>query len=57
MDVVVGQVVLLLGEFDEFADFFLNLGGIDAGFVFLVWLGRGLQLRVLRQRRKFPWEP
>ena len=32
VDVVVGQVFLFLGEFDQFADFFLNFRRIDAAF-------------------------
>jgi hypothetical protein len=33
VDVVVGQVVLLLGELDQFADFFLDFRGVDAALV------------------------
>ena len=36
VDVVVGKVVLFLGELDEFADFFLDFRGVDPA---LVWLG------------------
>ena len=33
VDVVVGEVVLLFGELDEFADLFLDFRGVDAAFV------------------------
>lgn len=36
VDVVKGQVFLFFGEFDEFADFLLDLGGVDAAL-----FGRG----------------
>ena len=33
VDVIVGEVFLLLGEFDELADLFLDLRGVDAAFL------------------------
>ena len=42
MDVIVGEIVLLLGELDELAHLLLDLRGVDAALALGLLLGGGL---------------